>query len=44
VIIRATPLENILLIFPVHGLAGSLSGINSFCKEKIPLSEGENLK
>ena len=42
--IKATPLENILLIFPVQALSGSLSGIISFCIEKTPLREGENLK
>ena len=40
----AKPLLNILEMYPVHGLFSILSGIISFCNEKMPLIEGENLK
>jgi len=40
----ATPLLNIFIMFPVHGLVKFESGINSFSIEKIPLIDGENLK
>jgi len=40
----ATPLLNMFIIFPVHGLVGLESGISSFSIEKTPRIEGENLK
>jgi hypothetical protein len=43
----ANPLLTILETPPVHGLSAglfTLSGINSFFMENIPLMEGENLK
>jgi hypothetical protein len=45
--LMANPLLIILETPPVHGLSTglfTLSGINSFCMENIPLMEGENLK
>lgn len=38
------PRVEIFEIFPVHGLFGSASGINSFLFPKTPRIEGENLK
>jgi len=43
----AKPLLTILVMGPVHGLGPELlglSGMSSFCMEKIPRMEGENLK
>ena len=39
-----TPREDILSIFPVHGLFGSLSLTNSSDMAKTPRMEGVNLK